>query len=545
MSAPHPPPLDDALLQARLGLHDSSAMGSAAASLAAGSALVLLTWHTSGWQVNWGLWWLALVMALGVRLGVRQAWRLHRDGRSDGAWLRLFRLSVLLHGLVWATISGVVSGHDLVAVQYAAFIATAMTGGALINTAFDGVASLLFALPAVLPLLLHLTVLDGPQGLALLVGTVVFLGIMTLAAQRAATMFRERVQASLAEQARLQEARRNASDAEAARRELADQHELLRQLIHGTPQGYWFVDPQGKTIEVNPAMVTLLGRPRDEVMGRGVFDFFTGPEGAELTRQLAARGRGATGAYELDIVQPGGTRLHAMNHATPIFDASGRQMGSIGLWTDLTAQKRQQDELRTYERVANSIDDMVAVIGADRCYRLVNDAWCRHAGLAREQVLGRPLRELPLQLPAADPMAMVEACFADGTSTTRMVDVPGRHGALRLQTTCLPYREDAAPVAAGAAEGADGVRADLDPDPGPERVRSVILVARDADSASDHSCDRDKCSAARAANTVLLFTRAKPRCCDASVAAHNAHCAPAPRGSDCALIATSRPCRPL
>ena len=466
MSDPRPTSLDDALLQARLALHDSSALGSAAASLAAGTALLLLMWHTVGWQVQWGLWWLGLVMALGVRLGLRQSWRARPAARSDEAWIRLFRLSVLLHGLVWATISGVLSGQDLVAVQYAAFIATAMTGGALINTAFDGVSSLLFALPAVLPLLLHLLSLDGPQAGALLVGTVVFLGIMLLAARRASAMFVDRVLASRAEQQRLLEAQRAASDAEAARRELADQHELLRQLLRGTSQGYWFVDTEGKTLEVNDAMVALLGRPRDEVMGRGVFDFFAGPEQAELERQLAARRQGVTGAYELDIVQPDGTRLHALNNATPIVDASGRPIGSIGLWTDLTAQKRQQDELRTYERVANSIDDMVAVIGADRCYRLVNDAWCRHAGLPREQVLSRPVRELPLQLSAADPMGMVEACFSSGTSTTITVDAPGRHGPLRLQTTCLPYREAAAAEPGGGA-------------PGPDRVRSVILVTRD------------------------------------------------------------------
>ncbi|MEN9630320.1 MAG: hypothetical protein RJA10_3548, partial [Pseudomonadota bacterium] len=463
MSVPDPTSVDDALLQARLDLHDRGAMGSAAGSLAAGAALVGLVAHTSGWQPALGAWWLALLISLGVRLVVRQARRRHAAACSPAAWLRLFRLSVLLHGLVWAALSGVLTGHDLVAVQYAAFIAAALTGGALINTAFDGASSLLFALPALLPLLLHLLTLGGPQAGALVVGTLVLLGIMLMAAGRTAVLFRERVLASLAEQQRLQEAQRAARDAETARRGLADQHELLRQLLRGTTQGYWFVDTMGKTIEVNDAMVALLGRPRHEVMGRGVFDFFVGPERAVLERQLAARRDGVTGSYEVDIVQPDGTRLHALNNATPIFDASGRLIGSIGLWTDLTAQKRQQNELRTYERVANSIDDMVAVIGDDRCYRLVNDAWCRQAGLPREQVLSRPVHELPLQLPAANPMALVEACFSSGGSTTITIDLPGPQGALRLQTTCLPYRESDA--------AADGT--------GPERVRSVILVTRD------------------------------------------------------------------
>ena len=170
-------------------------------------------------------------------------------------------------------------------------------------------------------------------------------------------------------------------------------------------QGYWYIDADGRTLDVNPALCIMLGRRREEVVGRGTLEFFQGGERELIERQLERRRKGEASGYEVDIVRPDGSRLHAYNQATPIHDAGGRHIGSIGLWTDLTTQKTLELELRTYERVTNSITDPVAVIDAQRQYVLVNDAWCGMYGLARDQALGQPtsagLLGIPTQLERA------------------------------------------------------------------------------------------------------------------------------------------------
>ncbi|HVO06815.1 MAG TPA: PAS domain S-box protein, partial [Burkholderiaceae bacterium] len=68
-------------------------------------------------------------------------------------------------------------------------------------------------------------------------------------------------------------------------------------------------------------------------------------------------------------------------------------------------------DLHTYEVVANSIADMVSVIGEDDVYRLVNDAWCRRTGLTRERVIGRSVTEVLPQAITAERRQALHECL--------------------------------------------------------------------------------------------------------------------------------------
>jgi PAS domain-containing protein len=93
-------------------------------------------------------------------------------------------------------------------------------------------------------------------------------------------------------------------------------------------------------------------------------------------------------------MRPDGTRLHCLNHASPIDDTAGQRLGSVGLWIDLSVRRRAELVLRSFELVVNSITDLVSVVDERRVYRLVNDAWCAAVGMKREQALGRTTDEL-------------------------------------------------------------------------------------------------------------------------------------------------------
>ncbi|MFO1329781.1 MAG: PAS domain S-box protein [Rubrivivax sp.] len=465
MSGAATPGVVDAIGRERLRLHADNAATSGAATLLAASALVALCWGRLG-GARLALWWLALVALMLVRW--RMSVRQRRAGIADASprWLVRHRLTFALHGLIWCALSLWVlpdGGHRLV--EPVAFATVAMAGAALVTGAFDPRAALLFVAPAVLPLWVRLGLLGETD---LLAAGMAFVAMMGVASRRASAHFEAQVAAVVAEDQRVQEARRSADDAEAARRDLADQHALLRQLIDGTSQGYWFVAPDGRTLDVNPAMCRLLGRTREQLLTLHVSECFTGPERAVLERELERRRSGHKGGYEVDVVRPDGSRAHAYNHATPIYRGDGSHMGSIGLWTDLTPQRRLEVELRTYERVTQSITDMVSVVGRDGRLLLVNDAWCESAGVAREQALGRRVAEHPLQLDPADPLGALERCLSGAGAQTVMVDAPRPGGTVaRLQTRCYPYRGD-----------------DADAD-----VRAAILVTRDV-SAQHEATER-------------------------------------------------------
>ncbi len=471
-TSPLNPPVveDDAALplaRERLRVLLQTTMPSVSASTLAALVVLFLLVPDGGFSAVTVGWCVVLLATLGVRLAMRGARTLQagHEGlpgsvdatRAVEAELKRQHLAFGLHGLAWA---GLLPVLMLVPQPEAAtgvlFIWTAMVGGAFVTCAYDLRAASFFAWPAGLALAAAMLGAIGPPLPSLAAGAAVFVLITILAGRRAARQFEAELRAGVAGRARYADAQRHAEDAEDARRELAQRNALMQQLLQGTSQGYWFIDVEGRTLDVNPAMCEMLGRSREELLGLGALDVFSGAARERLLHELALRRQGKRGSYEMTIDRPDGSVRHAVNQATPIVSDEGCHIGSIGLWTDVTELKALERGLRTYERVANSVDDMVSMIGPDGCYRLVNDAWCRALGRTREEAIGQPARQLMQGLSTELRWTAFEACQREGRPgvVTMPVRLPDGRDAV-LQTQFFPYRDE------GEGDG------------------SVILVSRD------------------------------------------------------------------
>ena len=226
-------------------------------------------------------------------------------------------------------------------------------------------------------------------------------------------------------------------------RALAEQNHLFSLLVRNTQQGLWFIDTEYRTTDVNPAMCALLGRAREDIIGRHILEFVDEPNAQIFREQMAARAQGQTAGYEIALLRPDGGVVRCFNNPTPIHDTQGQRVGSVGLWTDLTMLKRAEDALRVYELAVNSITDMVSVISKDNVVLLVNDAWCRNLGLQREHVVGRLTREL--QLPLGDDAhqrAMRECMEQRQPQVVRTKEMDQGRPRYR-EATFYPYRGDA------------------------------------------------------------------------------------------------------
>ena len=121
-------------------------------------------------------------------------------------------------------------------------------------------------------------------------------------------------------------------------------------------------------------------------------------------------------------------------------DAAGRAVRVTGTVQDITAMEKAKDALGTSEFVANSINDLVSVVDQDSVYRLVNDAWCRNTGLAREQVLGRRAAEvLPAVVNSVRLEALRECVEHQQTRVVRARVDLNAAGARFMETTLTPY----------------------------------------------------------------------------------------------------------
>ena len=425
----------------QLRLHRSSTPSSVISTVVA--ALVLAGVLAGSVDAGLLLAWLAAVaLALAVRVAVRQVHVRRAEMASVQGWLWAYRAGFALHGLVWMALGLALVGQtehrvtDLLIVVMAA-----MCGGALVTAAFDPRAGGLFAAIALPPVLIKLALVGGDEDRGMLVAVLLFLTVMAIVARRQKRTILEAELARGAERARAREAER-------ARRELADQTELQRQLLRTTHQGYWFIDTEGRTTDLNPAMCHLLGREREQVIGRHAREFFDEAGRGVLERELGRRRRGATGAYEIDIVRPDGSHVHCLNNATPLFASDGSPVGSVGLWTDITQQKRTEQSLRTHAWLVNAITEPVSLIGEDRAYLMVNDAWCAATGIAREDALGRPVAQvMGMRRFSPGHASALEECFTSGRPRRVRfeVEMQGR-GRRLLETLYYPYHDAASGI---------------------------------------------------------------------------------------------------
>lgn len=121
----------------------------------------------------------------------------------------------------------------------------------------------------------------------------------------------------------------------------------LEQLVERTHEGFWYIDVNARTLDVNPAMCRILDRPREEIIGRSIFDFVDEENLRVFHEEIAARRAGTrTGTYEIALQRPSGENVPCINNASSIWDDDGVRIGSIGLWTDISKLKAVESELR-------------------------------------------------------------------------------------------------------------------------------------------------------------------------------------------------------
>lgn len=377
----------------------------------------------AGWM---GLLGVGLLFHIALHLSQRQA---QRAAPENARWLRRHRLAVAVHGFLWGSLAFVMhqlperSVHDAIT-----FAALAIVAGWVTTGSFDRLGTALFSVPATAPALFHLW--DYPGGARPLLGAalLLFAGMMVLAVLRGYRGFESSVRRRLEQQ------------------RAASQARLLEQLLQNTEQGVWFLDNKGLTTDLNRAMCRLLGRTREEVLGRSVFDFFSDEDLATLQHQLELRKKGLKEGYEIGITQPDGSRIACFNNATPIYDADGEKVGSVGMWTNLTplktALRQAQDSRSELFALLGAFPGCIAAANDEGHFVFVNDDMARMIGLPAQELLGRRVADMPASQHfqrSADLRRMRQ-----GEILVDEIEIPANHGQPErfLQLTRVGGRAD-------------------------------------------------------------------------------------------------------
>ncbi|OYU68395.1 MAG: histidine kinase, partial [Burkholderiales bacterium PBB5] len=127
---------------------------------------------------------------------------------------------------------------------------------------------------------------------------------------------------------------------------LAEQQAKLALVLERTEQGFWYIDNDLRTTDANPAMCRMLGLSREAMLGRSIFDFVDDANATIFKLHAQLRAQGQAEGYEIALRRDDGSLVHCFNNATPLVDADGHKVGALGMFSDISAQKRAEHQAR-------------------------------------------------------------------------------------------------------------------------------------------------------------------------------------------------------
>ena len=119
----------------------------------------------------------------------------------------------------------------------------------------------------------------------------------------------------------------------------------LKTILSTTNEGFWWIDNDARTVDVNNTLCKFLDRSREEILGKKPLDFLDAKNKAIMKEQLKRRDAGETGVYEIAFNRPDGTKVLCLLHATPLYDQNRKKTGAFALISDITQDKKIEEEL--------------------------------------------------------------------------------------------------------------------------------------------------------------------------------------------------------
>lgn len=219
--------------------------------------------------------------------------------------------------------------------------------------------------------------------------------------------------------------------------------ELYKSLIQATTEGYWVIDINAKTVEVNDALCGFLGYTQEEMLGKTPFEFCDEENRRLLKEQVAKIPTKDNRNYEIAMDRKDGSKVYFIVNATTLKSDDGAPLGGFAFFTDITQKKKIEKRLKESEErnrlLSNLSIDGIAII-QDGVIIDTNDALDKMLGYAKEELIGKVpfdfidprFRELTLHnytIKTSEPYE-VAAIKSDGTSFP-----------IELRGAMMPYKD--------------------------------------------------------------------------------------------------------
>ncbi len=182
------------------------------------------------------------------------------------------------------------------------------------------------------------------------------------------------------------------SQAQAALRE---SEERYRQIVETALEGILIVGLTGTLTFVNRRFAELLGYSVEEIVGRTMFSLIPASNQERARLRLEHSQQGFSEEHEVTFLRQDGTGLWAMLRTTPLHDADGHLIGTLGMMTDRTRTRVAEEALRKseaqYRHIVETTSDGIVQCDEHDVVVFVNRRLGEMLGYTPAEMVGRSL----------------------------------------------------------------------------------------------------------------------------------------------------------
>jgi PAS domain S-box-containing protein len=183
-------------------------------------------------------------------------------------------------------------------------------------------------------------------------------------------------------------------------RDVTEEHEKERrftELFETLQEGVYFSTPEGKLLDVNPALVRALGyEDKDELLKLETQAFNADPTQAAVLGRTGGD-QGGLRTREVALRRKDGTLGTFVDSSRAVWDAAGKIVRYEGTLVDVTERRSMERALRDQQEfqrcLLENFPDVILVIDSNGTYRFVSDRVRELFGYKREEWLGKRVEE--------------------------------------------------------------------------------------------------------------------------------------------------------
>ncbi|MBF0301696.1 MAG: PAS domain S-box protein, partial [Desulfamplus sp.] len=154
------------------------------------------------------------------------------------------------------------------------------------------------------------------------------------------------------------------TDARKSEQAIRDSEYKFKSIITSMEQGFWMVDNNWKTMEVNPAICSILGIYEKDIIGRSIYDFMDDEYQQKIKSYIRTWSPNSKSSFEMVLIRQDNGHVHCLISPTPLFDQQKRQIGAFAVITDFTKRKEMEQQLieakESAEKASRIKSDFVA-----------------------------------------------------------------------------------------------------------------------------------------------------------------------------------------